>query len=627
MKKIRLIAALCGLMTLPVSAQIEDDDQIVNLRPECMFGTEDSAADGQHRAPRRVGSQSTAPLKSYGVQKVPVVLVQFADTKFTVAETSDAVNRYYQLFCNGTKDGNRYTGHGSYGSIRDYFVEQSEGRFLPEFEVIGPVTLSKGYAYYGKDGASRDENYTLFTSESLRLAMEIKSDWSDFDNDNNSTVDMVFFVFAGLGQNFKDADTNFIWPKESTASTTINGTEFATSAVTCELRVRAKNADGTVKTTRPDGVGVFLHELSHALGLPDFYDINSREYGMDIWSIMDYGEYCNSGFHPVNYTAYERDFMGWRPLVELTEPCVLTILPFAEGGDGYKIVNAASENQYLIIENRQARGWDGMLGEHYGHGLQVTRVAYNATLWNRNRVNTYAGNLNPDSYQHMTIIAANDCYKGTNSAKDANEWYSTLAGNLFPGSTYNYNLTDDTTPYGGFSEGNLIHKPLRNITENEDGSITLCYCTNGKLDAPGMPEVSNIGSNEFTATWADVVNATHYAYELYCDQLPVRQGDTPTASLHLEDLEPGSNLELRIMAKADIPEDYIDSDWSQATEFSTLTDDIIFVPEGDRTVDVFTMSGMYVSHCYADQLNRLSLHRGIYVIRYSNGDSRRVLIR
>jgi hypothetical protein len=125
-------------MSFPLHAQEGWDDEFQMLRPECSV-METSLLGEVRLAPRRVGSQATAPLKAKGVQKVPVVLVAFADQGFSVADTNEGVIEYYQKFCNGTKDGHIYTGHGSHGSIRDFFVEQSDSVFLPEFVVIGPV--------------------------------------------------------------------------------------------------------------------------------------------------------------------------------------------------------------------------------------------------------------------------------------------------------------------------------------------------------------------------------------------------------------------------------------------------------------------------------------------------------
>lgn len=236
---------------------------------------------------KRIGAQSTAAIRSIGSPKIPIILVDFNDSRFSVANTKEAINNYYNLYCNGTGMGNNYTEAGSTGSIKDYFVAQSDSLFQPEFIVIGPVTLSKSVSYYGANsGSQKDINYAEFRKEAIQIAMaENNIDWTTFDNDNNGTVDMVYFIYAGLGEN-AGGGPNTLWPKESTAQTVINGITFANSACCNEVQPAKADSEGNIIATKPAGIGVMCHELSHALGLPDFYDTRSVAFGMDMWSLM-----------------------------------------------------------------------------------------------------------------------------------------------------------------------------------------------------------------------------------------------------------------------------------------------------------------------------------------------------
>ena len=211
---------------------VEDDEEWQALLSE---------ANGRRKAVRRkVGSAANAPLGQHGVKRVPVVLVSFADKDFAVGEDAEAVNRYYHLYCNGNADGSPYTGHGSKGSLREYFTEQSRGEFQPEFTAIGPVKLDKGYAYYGAnsaDGKRKDINYDKFCSEAISKATAAGTDWSLYDNDGDGAVDLVMFVFAGLGES-NSTDENAIWPKEVGGASTIGGIRFAANSSVCESRMK-----------------------------------------------------------------------------------------------------------------------------------------------------------------------------------------------------------------------------------------------------------------------------------------------------------------------------------------------------------------------------------------------------
>lgn len=453
-------------------------------------------------APRHIGSQATAPLQAKGSPKVPVILVNFTDSVFSVADSNEAINHYYDLYCNGTRDGQLFTGHGSYGSVRDYFVQQSDSLFLPEFVVIGPVTINHPAGYYGENkGDSKDLKYSEFRNDAIRAAKGVYgNDWSAFDNKGKNQVDMVFIIFAGCGEANGGAPES-IWPKESTSSVTMDGIKFATSACCNEMRLAG--------TPRPDGIGIMCHELSHALGLPDLYDTKYKAFGMDIWSIMDWGCYTNNGYTPSSYTAYERDFMGWRALQELTTPGLVTLEPTEQGGVGLKVVNDANPNEFYILENRQSTGWDTVLGR-MGHGLQVTHVDYNSSRWNGNTVNTDA------NHQRMTIIPANNRLVGTNEAQNMTELRQTWRGNLYPfvenDVVVNDSLTALSTPAATvFTAGGFMNKDLFRIHENEDKTVSF-YFINDQDTRVSALKVTQASSATFDLMGRQVQRPTRGLY-------------------------------------------------------------------------------------------------------------------
>lgn len=423
----------------------------------------------------KVGKRSTAPLACVGSPKIPVVLVQFADKEFAAdtvynkeIEHSDAnVHAFYESYCNG--EGYRFYS-ASYGSVRDYFIEQSEGQFTPEFVVVGPVTLDKSYMYYGEDSGSRtDININEFYREAITKGTALGVNWMDFDDNNDGKPDFIFFIYAGEGQNAYDREdkdpehSGLIWPKESVTSLTVDKIVFSGYGCTNE-----------VYNKRPDGVGTMCHELSHGLGLPDFYDTKYVAFGMDYWDMMDAGCYCRQGLWPCAYSAYEREFMGWKNMVELSldEPATITLQPMSRGGVGYKLTNPTNKNEYYILENRQTLGSDTYLGwvastprNKYGanHGLMVTHVDYNESSWTSNSVNT-----NKD-HQRITLLPA-DGVLISSIPGYTDPYYESMVGDLYPGSKNVASIQPQQ--FVLFTGGNLPTE-ITQIIENEDLSITL----------------------------------------------------------------------------------------------------------------------------------------------------------
>ena len=210
-------------------------------------------------------------------------------------------------------------------------------------------------------------------------------------------MDMCVIIYAGLGQNYTNSygDKNTLWPQEMPFSYTINDITFSGCSTACELRPTAASG-GVITGTQADGVGVVIHEISHAIGLPDLYDTRNIAFGLDYWSIMDYGMYTRSGKVPIGYTAYEREFMGWQQTEVVNNTRTLHISCFDKGGKGYKLVNDANPNEYYMLENRQGEGFDA---SSPAKGMLVLHVLFDSEVWSSNTTNN-------TNIQHMTIIPA-----------------------------------------------------------------------------------------------------------------------------------------------------------------------------------------------------------------------------
>lgn len=80
--------------------------------------------------------------------KALVILVEYQDVKFATD------GQYFKDML--MKEG--FSERGATGSAYDYFVDNSMGRFRPQFDCFGPVTLPQKRSYYGgNSGGGNDK--------------------------------------------------------------------------------------------------------------------------------------------------------------------------------------------------------------------------------------------------------------------------------------------------------------------------------------------------------------------------------------------------------------------------------------------------------------------------------------
>ena len=193
-----------------------------------------------------------------------------------------------------------------------------------------------------------------------------------------------------------------------------------------------------------NGTGVFIHELSHCMGLPDLYQTTKKyanNQGMESWDVMDYGLYNRNGFAPAAYTAWEQEVMGWIEIEPVTMPQhVKNIIPLEEGGKAYKIVNPNYENECIVMENIAIQGLNSYA---YGSGLLVYHVAYPY-----NEVNFVDCPNDELGKPCVAVVPAsgvllNSTLCGTGKQYTRNQWKESMASALFPGKSSITELTEE----------------------------------------------------------------------------------------------------------------------------------------------------------------------------------------
>lgn len=285
-----------------------------------------------------------------GVEQLTAVLIDFSDvqhgqiarpdrsTDNSTYWPADVSPQHYRdmLFA---------PGGGSYGrpSMRDFYLEQSSGRFTWSGQVADWVQVNATEASFGanakKSGAGGDDlNGAVYrvVDATLRALAASRNyggldltqvdlvDRYDCDGDGvyaepDGYIDHFGIVHAGQGEEEGGGaqGANAIWSHRWYANPNTTG-----GPAGCKLG--GYNLPGTSLwvgdyTIEPEngGVGIFAHEFGHDLGLPDLYDtVGATDNGTGFWTLMSSGSWASDsrdaiGDKPVHMGVWEKLALGW----------------------------------------------------------------------------------------------------------------------------------------------------------------------------------------------------------------------------------------------------------------------------------------------------------------------------
>ena len=325
--------------------------------------------------------ETTFPTK--GDVKSIVILVNYEDVKFV---TPDAKKAFSKML-----NEKGYNANGGTGSARDYFIDNSGGLFRPTFDVYGPYDLPHKRSYYkGKEAE--------MIIDACELADDAGVDFTQYDVNKDGDIDNVFVYYAGLNP-AEGGPEEAIWPHRSYAvvwdDEADKGYKYSLDDVWIWDYACTSELTGE-RGTHQCGIGTFCHEFSHVLGLDDLYNTaNSEIYTIGTWDIMSSGNYNNNGRTPPAYSAFERWIVGWLTPEQLTTAADYMLEPLETSNKAYMIADSKhnmralspNPNEYWLIENRQAVGWDAPDGCLPGTGLLISHITFHKGKWNNNTPN------------------------------------------------------------------------------------------------------------------------------------------------------------------------------------------------------------------------------------------------
>ena len=421
-----------------------------------------------------------------GSKKALVILAAFSDKSFSKGD--DAIVKFYDEVLN--QEG--YSQNGAAGSVHDYFKDMSRGEFDLTFDIVGPVKVSKSATYYGGPSPIMGgvDHIGEFITEAIKKADEkCDIDWKKYDWDDDGEVEQVFVLYAGYGQ-ATGGPTGTIWPNAWTLDEALQNSDgnggFSIDGVFIN-QYACSNELYLDSGTVPMGLGVFCHEFSHCMGLPDMYDTN---YGstptMGDWDLLAGGSYNGPqgiGWCPAGWTSYERAYAGWLELTELKAGDIIKGMTSLEEAEGkaYVIYNDNHKDEYYLLENHKGMGWDKYTPEN---GLLIIHVDYDKDLFDNNIVNSKGEFTPAEGYDRYFTNDHPRMAPFSRVRSIQNDTYFYTYPMDAPRGVVD-SLTDTSKPaaelYNALADGSkLMGKPVYNIEKDDDGNISFTFMTKEK---------------------------------------------------------------------------------------------------------------------------------------------------
>ena len=438
------------------------------------------------KAPSRVAEESVLnTFPTIGSPRCLAILVEFQDVEFTLENPQ-------QLFSDMlNKEG--FSEHGATGSARDFFIASSNGQFNPQFDVYGPVKLPYHMSYYGgNDETGNDARPYEMVPHAVELLKD-QIDFSIYDTDDDGEVDNIYFFYAGYGE-ADGGPANSIWPHSWNIHDDLGMDIYMNGKLINHYATNNELANGMGSNLA--GIGVFCHEFSHVLGLPDLYStIYTSAFTPGEWSLMDHGSYNNNSHTPPYHTGYERYCLGWVEPKVLSDPANVTMYPVSQIGayDDVYMINTPKKSEYYILENRQKLGWDEYIP---GHGMLVWHIDFDPEKWLMNIVNI--------EKQYIDIVEA-----------DNEQSSFSIEGDAFPGTKNVTEFTDNTLPSMRTWDGVALHSPITDIKESNNVISFAFKGGRNIFDEMVAKPASGVKAGAFTAEWNEIPKTTGYILSVY----------------------------------------------------------------------------------------------------------------
>ncbi len=286
-------------------------------------------------------------------------------------------------------------------SFKDFYLHQSNGKFLAKGGVSDWVQVPYNEARYGSNSIPQQDGYWNFIKDSgnswydaqldagkspaqIKKSLKQYDQWDRYDydkdgdfNEPDGYIDHFQDIHAGEGEEAGGGKqgTDAIWSHRWYAFQNLRGQAGPKGNKNGGTEIGKSGIWIGDYTTEPEngGLGVFSHEFGHDLGLPDLYDTAGGDNGTGFWTVMSAGSWMNHGGNSIGTTPDYMDpwsklFLGWLDyrVVMYGQGQNLKLGP-ASGGSGHPqaiivtLPDKAGKANYYIAENRTYAGYDETL--------------------------------------------------------------------------------------------------------------------------------------------------------------------------------------------------------------------------------------------------------------------------
>ena len=228
-------------------------------------------------------------------------------------------------------------------SFKDFYTEQSNGRFLAKGDVSDWVQVPYNESRYGSNEISSADGYWAYIRDTAqawyddqvaqgKTVDEIRTYLQQFDqisryaaddgaySQPDGYIDHFQAIHAGEGEEAGGGEqgADAIWSHRWYVNSNLIGQAGPEGNKLGGVEIGDTGIWIGDYTTEPEngGLGVFTHEFGHDLGLPDLYDTAGGDNGTGFWTLMSAGSWLNRGGDAIGTTPgymgpWEKLQLGW----------------------------------------------------------------------------------------------------------------------------------------------------------------------------------------------------------------------------------------------------------------------------------------------------------------------------